>query len=288
MSHIPVMLNEVLEYLSPVDGGIYFDGTFGGGGYTRAILESCNCRVIATDRDENVLPNVEKIKQDFGERFMFSLSRFSDIEHVLASNNLDKIDGIVLDVGVSSFQIDDPERGFSFNKCGDLDMRMGLNEMSALDAIRNLKEADLADIIYEYGEERASRRIAKAIKQNCAKIHTTMDLANVIHSVMPRNFKRDTATKTFQALRIFVNNELEELEFILKYGINFLGDCGRVVVVSFHSLEDRVVKNVFNSVENAKILTKKPIVPSDDELNYNQRSRSAKLRALMIEKRNDI
>jgi len=279
------MLNEVLEYLSPVDGGVYFDGTFGGGGYTRAILESCNCRVIATDRDKNVLPNVEKIKQDFGDRFMFSLSRFSDIEQVLASHNLDKIDGIVLDVGVSSFQIDDPERGFSFNKCGDLDMRMGLNEMSALDAIRNLKESDLADIIYEYGEERASRRIAKAIKQNCKNINTTMDLANVIHSVMPRNFKRDTATKTFQALRIFVNNELEELEFILKYGINFLGDCGRVVVVSFHSLEDRVVKNVFNSVENAKILTKKPVVPSDSELDYNQRSRSAKLRALMIEKR---
>lgn len=285
MSHIPVMLNEVLEYLSPVDGGVYFDGTFGGGGYTRAILESCNCRVIATDRDKNVLLNVEKIKQDFGDRFMFSLSRFSDIEQVLASHNLDKIDGIVLDVGVSSFQIDDPERGFSFNKCGDLDMRMGLNEMSALDAIRNLKESDLADIIYEYGEERASRRIAKAIKQNCKNINTTMDLANVIHSVMPRNFKRDTATKTFQALRIFVNNELEELEFILKYGINFLGDCGRVVVVSFHSLEDRVVKNVFNSVENAKILTKKPVVPSDSELDYNQRSRSAKLRALMIEKR---
>lgn len=285
MSHIPVMLNEVLEYLSPVDGGVYFDGTFGGGGYTRAILESCNCRVIATDRDKNVLPNVKKIKQDFGDRFMFSLSRFSDIEQVLASHNLDKIDGIVLDVGVSSFQIDDPERGFSFNKCGDLDMRMGLNEMSALDAIRNLKESDLADIIYEYGEERASRRIAKAIKQNCKNINTTMDLANVIHSVMPRNFKRDTATKTFQALRIFVNNELEELEFILKYGINFLGDCGRVVVVSFHSLEDRVVKNVFNSVENAKILTKKPVVPSDSELDYNQRSRSAKLRALMIEKR---
>lgn len=281
--HIPVMLHEVLEYLTPKSEGVYFDGTFGGGGYTRAILESCNCTVIATDRDSNVLPITDDMKKEFGDRFLFSLSKFSDIAEVLAEHRIQKIDGLVLDVGVSSFQIDNPERGFSFNKCGDLDMRMGLNKRTALEVIKGLKEKQLADIIYEYGEERASRRIARAIKQNCFNIHTTIDLANIIHSVMPKNDHQDTATRTFQALRIYVNNELEELEFILKHGVRYLHNGGRIVVVSFHSLEDRVVKRSFRSLcECADILTKKPVVPSAGEINLNYRSRSAKLRALAV------
>lgn len=287
--HIPVMLHEVLEYLAPKSGGIYFDGTFGGGGYTRAILESCNCTVIATDRDSNVIPIADDMKKEFGDRFLFSLSKFSDIAQVLAEHRVQKIDGLVLDVGVSSFQIDNPERGFSFNKCGDLDMRMGLNKRTALEVIKDLKEEQLADIIYEYGEERASRRIARAIKQNCFNIRTTTDLANIIHSVMSKNSHQDTATRTFQALRIYVNNELEELEFILKHGVRYLHNGGRIVVVSFHSLEDRVVKRSFLSLhECADILTKKPVVPSENEINLNHRSRSAKLRALAVHWGKDV
>ena len=287
MKHIPVMLNEVVANLSPKDGEIYFDGTFGGGGYTRAILESCNCKVIAVDRDENVLPIAKKMKEEFGDRFMFSLSKFSDIDLVLKEHGIEEVNGVVLDVGVSSFQIDTAERGFSFNKCGDLDMRMGLNDISAIEAIRKLKESELADIIFEYGEERASRRIAKAIKKNCYKINTTTDLADVIHSVMPYNHKKDTATKTFQALRIYVNNELEELESILKYCTMGVVDGGRVVVVSFHSLEDRLVKTF--SKHNASFITShsKPLSPSLAEVGSNVRSRSAKLRAFVIKRSDD-
>ena len=207
----------------------------------------------------------------------------------LKCHNIKKLNGIVLDIGVSSFQIDDAERGFSFNKNGALDMRMGLNARSALDVIRELKESDLADIIFEYGEEHASRRIAKAIKQNCKNIQTTLDLADVIHSVMGYSRKRDSATKTFQALRIYTNNELEELEIILRDSITYLVNGGRLVTVSFHSLEDRVVKRMFNILPEVEVLTKKPVTPSEEEICSNQRSRSAKLRALrFVGEKDDI
>lgn len=284
MQHIPVLLDEVLEYLAPKDGCVYFDGTFGGGGYTKAVLDSCNCRVIAVDRDPFVVPIAKNIKETYGNRFEFVRSEYDRLGEILSEFGIDKLDGIVLDLGISSFQIDDPDRGFSFSKNGNLDMRMGQSGKTALDVINELSESKLADVIYEYGEEHFSRRIARAIKNNLKCIKTTQDLADVIRSVLRKNFKRDAATKTFQALRIYVNDELSQLEGILKVGCNYLNSNGRFVVVSFHSLEDRLVKVRFNELAKeqgrASILTKKPICPTDTEIRLNMRSRSAKLRAI--------
>ncbi len=289
MQHIPVMLKESINALSPTDGELYLDCTFGGGGYTRAILDSTNCEVIALDRDPYVKNIAEEVSEKYGNRFRFYNKKFSEVDDVIKSLNISKISGIILDIGVSSFQIDDENRGFSFRKSGDLDMRMGLNEISALDLINEKGENELADIIYEYGEERCSRRIAKAIKRHIRLIRTTKDLADVVHSVLPFSGKKDSATRTFQALRMYVNNELEELEFIIRYAISNLADNGRLVVVSFHSLEDRVIKRLFSSADNVKIITKKPITPSVEEISLNPRSRSAKMRALVkLDKHNGL
>lgn len=283
--HIPVLLNEVLKFLSPIDDGIYFDGTFGGGGYTKAILNHANCSVIACDRDSLVIPFAENIKREFPDRFFFQTMKFSDIKKVLANFQKDKVDGIVLDLGLSNFQLEDENRGFSFNSNGNLDMGMGLCDETALDIINRCSEQNLANIIYEFGEERFSRRIAKNIKMNLKKIKTAKDLADVICSCVRRSGKINPATKTFQALRIFVNNELGELKKILQESVNLLNPNGRLVVVSFHSLEDRIVKFFFKNLaldrENFQLLTKKPIVPSQDEVFNNAKSRSAKLRGIL-------
>ena len=293
--HISVMLNEVLNYLKPKNGDVILDGTFGAGGYTRAILESCNCNVIGTDRDETVLKFVDGVKNDFKDRFEFYNVKFSEIKNVVEENSLD---AIVLDLGVSSMQLDNGNRGFSFNKEAPLTMTMGRNNITAYDVVNDYDEKNIADIIYNFGEEVKSRAIAKKIieyRKNKA-IETTTELADIVRSCFPNKYtKIDFATKTFQAIRIFVNDELKELETILNDSVKLLKSGGRLVVVSFHSLEDRIVKDFLNDNGDCKllkvnkykevqketlfkVLTKKPVIVSSVEVDKNRRARSAKLR----------
>jgi 16S rRNA (cytosine1402-N4)-methyltransferase len=286
MTHIPVLLNEVLAMLSPQNGCVYFDGTFGGGGYSRAILESADCKVIACDRD----PCVQGIANDFLKkypgRFSFFHAKFSEIRSIVNENVGDKIDGIVLDLGVSTFQLSDPSRGFSFKLSGPLDMSMGLCDETALDVIRKYSEKDLADIIYKFGEERFSRRIARNVKLNIDKIKSSSDLADIVRKCVKKTWKIDPATKTFQAIRIFVNDELGELEKALANSVELLKPGGKIIVVTFHSLEDRIVKLFFRELASKDrgkftLLNKKPIVSSDDEISANPKARSAKLRGIV-------
>ena len=291
--HIPVLLKPVIRCLTPEKGGVFVDGTFGAGGYTRAILESNSAtKVIAFDRDETVLSTAQKFQAEFGDRFTFIQDCFGEVEKYMT----EPVDGFVLDIGVSSMQIDDPKRGFSFRFDGPLDMRMGVEGISASDIVNNWPEEKLADILYRYGEEKASRKIARAIAL-ARPLHTTLQLAEVIHSVMPRpKDGSDSAMRSFQALRIAVNDELGELERALNASPKILKSGGRLVVVSFHSLEDRIVKeflkqnsgkivhkNKYASKESDSegvfvVSDKKPIVADETELKQNPRSHSAKLR----------
>lgn len=293
--HIPVMLAEVLENLNPQDNEVYVDATFGNGGYSEAILKSAKCKVIAIDRDPNVLPRVNELKAQYGERFEFRAGQFGDLEELINQ----PIDGVVFDIGVSSMQLDQSERGFSFSKDAPLDMRMSCSGQSAADIVNGFEEKELADLIYKYGEERKSRQIAtKIVAYRLNKpIETTKELAEIIYTVIHRTPNAiDPATRTFQALRIAVNNELEELEKGLDGAVNSLKPKGRIVVVTFHSLEDRIVKNFFKeksgktsgvsrympqaNVANDASLAEcsKVIIPSQNELEINKRARSAKLR----------
>lgn len=301
--HYPVMLNEVLEHLSPKDGEVYVDGTFGAGGYSKAFLESTNCTVIAIDRDPAAMARANVLKENFGDRFIFVQGCFGDALELVKSAGYDQVDGFVLDLGVSSMQLDQAERGFSFRFDGPLDMRMDSSaEISATDIVNDTPEEDLANIIYKYGEERLSRRIAKKIVEvrGEEKIETTEKLADIIRSVVPRSPKDkiDPATRTFQALRIAVNDELGELERGLISAQGLLKEGGRLLVVSFHSLEDGIVKafmyeksgrrdNVSRhlpaQMDDAPVPTitlpvRKAIDPTDAEIQQNSRSRSAKLR----------
>ncbi len=288
VEHIPVLLNEVLSMLSPNSRGIYFDGTLGGGGYTRAILESADCKVIACDRDQYVKRIAEDFVDKYQQRFDFSHAKFSDIKSILKRKNIEKVDGIILDLGVSTFQLSDSSRGFSFKLTGPLDMSMGLSEETALEVIRKYSEKELADIIYKFGEEHFSRKIAKNIKMHLNKINNTEDLANIVRYCVKKTGKTDPATKTFQAFRIFVNKELEELEKILSASVDLLNPNGKIVIVSFHSLEDRIVKLFFKELSKKNndgkfvLLTKKPIVPTREEYLANPKSRSAKLRGICM------
>jgi len=273
-------------------GGVFIDATFGAGGYTRAILQAHpDNKVIAFDRDPNVQKNAEKIKKEFKDRFAFIQECFGHLADFIT----EPVDGIVLDIGVSSMQIDTPERGFSLRFNGPLDMRMGDTGPTAADLIKVLPENDLANILYKYGEERQSRKIAHALKEHLPQ--TTGEMAEIIHHLMPRpKDGSDSATRSFQALRIAVNDELGELERALQSVPKLLKTNGRLVVVAFHSLEDRIVKEflVAHSVKAAhhnkyaktekeegvlRILTKKPIMAETDELKRNPRAHSAKLRA---------
>lgn len=306
--HAPVMINEVLEYLSPRDGGVYVDCTFGAGGYSRAVLESCDCKVIAFDQDDTVLPYAQALHSEFGERFEFVQGCFGDIDELLDSIGVSKVSGIVLDIGVSSMQLDKADRGFSFRFDGPLDMRMGrsLSEEMAADLVNEMEEQDLANIIYKYGEERMSRRIAKAIvlKRQEERFETTSQLADVVRTVVKKSSKdtTDPATRTFQALRIAVNDELGELERALGKSSELLMSAGRLVVVTFHSLEDRIVKKYMRAQSGRvsrgskylpdasqpeelplyRDLTRKAVLPSPEEISANSRSRSAKLRAVEL------
>ncbi len=290
------MLNEVIQYLKPCDKELYVDCTFGAGGYTNKILESANCNVIGLDRDPFVQKFADAIKQNFNDRFEFHNIKYSDVETIL---NGRKLDGIVLDIGVSSMQIDDADRGFSFQKNSKLDMRMGNNQLSAYEIVNNSNEEDLANIIYNYGDEVKSRHIAKKIveKRKEKPIETTFELADIVRYFYPkREGKIDPATKTFQAIRIAVNGELDELKKILELSKKLLKKNGRLIVVSFHSLEDKIVKDFIKketdkgikkdkyskneNIVDFELLTKKAIVPTQEEIEKNVRARSAKLRAL--------
>lgn len=295
--HIPVLLDEVLEYLDCAGGGVFIDGTFGAGGYTRAILKAnSKNRVIGFDRDPNAMKTALATEGQYPNRFSFIHDCFGN----MAAHLDEPVDGIVLDLGVSSMQIDEAERGFSFRLDGPLDMRMGQSGRSAKDYVNSLSEKELADILFTYGEEKASRRIASAIvaTRRETPIISTTQLADIIHSVMPRpKDGSDSAMRSFQALRIYVNDELGELERALDASVHLLKPNGRLVVVSFHSLEDRLIKNFL--IQNSKahthqnryapemtgeaglytILTKKPVVAGEAELRRNPRAHSAKLRA---------
>ncbi|MGC0371881.1 MAG: hypothetical protein DGJ47_000582 [Rickettsiaceae bacterium] len=296
--HYPVLLKEVLENLSIKDGGSYLDCTFGAGGYSNAILSSADCHLTSLDQDENVAKFVAKTKENFGDRFSFIRTNFAEAPSVLSGK---KFDGIVMDIGVSSMQLDQAERGFSFMKDGPLDMRMNKEFMSAEEFVNETCEEEIADIIYKYGEEVQSRAIAKAIvnHRKTQPIKTTLELAEIVRESMHfRNAKIDPATKTFQAIRIHINKELESLEKILAASKELLKDNGRLVVVSFHSLEDSIVKDCFKTHSAKKVsrskyakpekntdpniwlrtITKKPIIPSKEEVRSNVRSRSAKMR----------
>ncbi len=299
MPHIPVLLTEVLSCLDCPDGGLVIDGTFGAGGYTRAMLRAHpSMRVVGFDRDPNAVQTGMAMEDEFKNRFTFIHDCFGNMSQHIE----EKVDGIVLDLGISSMQIDQPERGFSLRFDGPLDMRMGQAGKSAKDIVNGASEKEIADILFLFGEEKASRRIARAIVKAREErpITTTGQLSDIIHSVMPRpKDGSDSATRSFQALRIAVNDELGELKRALEAALHLLKPNGRLVVVSFHSLEDRIVKNFFIRHSSARpnvnrhaapqimpdekpffeILTKKPIVPSEAEIILNPRSHSAKLRA---------
>lgn len=292
--HIPVMLQEVLAALNPQKGEVYVDATFGNGGYTRAILEAANCKVIALDRDPTVRIRANEIKNMYGERFEFRFGQFGDFADLVP----EKINGAVFDIGVSSMQLDEAERGFSFSKEGALDMRMSQSGVSAKDIVNTYDEQALADLIYQYGEEKKSRQIAREIAEyrKHKEIETTTELAEIIYKVIHKKFGEiDPATRTFQALRIAVNDELGELSRGLTGAANRLQKNGRLAVVDFHSLEDRIVKTFFKENGGRRVRVSKyapelvqdehlfaevskVIVPTAEECERNPRARSAKLR----------
>jgi len=297
--HIPVLGRPALEFLNVRDGGVYIDGTFGAGGYTRAILAAANCKVIGIDRDPAALTLGQQLAQSSQGRLTLAEARFSDLDTVAREHGLDAVDGVVLDIGVSSMQLDSAARGFSFRLDGPLDMRMSGEGASAADVVAQASERDLANIIYILGEERHSRAVARAIVRERAKspITTTATLAAVVASaVRMRPNDIHPATRTFQALRIFVNDELGELAAALAAAERILKPNGRLVVVSFHSLEDRIVKTFFTDRSDTRagsrhaperkqpeptfrVLTKRPVIADDNEVARNPRARSAKLRA---------
>jgi 16S rRNA (cytosine1402-N4)-methyltransferase len=297
--HIPVLGREAVGQLAPRAGGIYVDATFGAGGYSRMLLDVSGTRVIAIDRDRTAVAGGFDLVDRAAGRLTLVEDRFSNLAEVCAAQGVEAVDGIVMDVGVSSMQLDEADRGFSFRLDGPLDMRMGQQGPTAADVIAKASEADLANIIYIFGEERHSRSLARAIvaARKEAPITTTRALADIVSKVVrSKPGEIHPATRTFQGLRIFVNAELDELHLALAAAERVLKPGGRLAVVSFHSLEDRIVKNFL--VERARagggsrhlpelaqaapsfqLLTKRPIIAGDEEIAANPRARSAKLRA---------
>jgi 16S rRNA (cytosine1402-N4)-methyltransferase len=287
--HTPVMVKEVVHFLKCGPGNCYIDGTVGGGGHARAILEasSPDGRLIGIDRDPDAVLAAREALREFGSRVQILSGTFSFIGNIIKQAGVEDVDGIILDLGVSSHQIDLSSRGFAFGSEGPLDMRMDPGSpVSAADVVNGSDEEELARIIFELGQERLARRIAKRIieRRKKAPIVTTKELADVVLRSLPPNVKRGRihpATRTFQALRIFVNDELGELERFLKVAPGILRRNGRIVVISYHSLEDRLVKQAFKKMGSGYIIvTKKVIMPSDDEIRKNPRARSAKLRVM--------
>jgi len=302
-SHIPVLREEAVQMLKVRDGGVYLDGTFGGGGYARAILDSAECTLVAIDRDPAAVARAQGFVAEYPERFSICEGRIGNLKDLLEARGVTALDGAVFDLGVSSYQIDDPARGFSFRHDGPLDMQMGSSGSNAAQLVNLCPESELADILYEYGDEKASRKIAKAIveRRKSQKFETTSDLAGVIRSVVrPDKSGIDPATRSFQALRIAVNEELTDIEAALEQAAEMLSPGGRLVVVSFHSLEDRIVKGFFGRAAGRtpaasrhdpagyarpeaprfELVTRKAVGPGDAEMRANPRARSAKLRAM--------
>ena len=301
--HVPVMLTEVLATLAPRDGAAYLDGTFGGGGYACAILAAAACTLWAIDRDPDAIERGAELAARNPGRLHLIHGSFGDMLGLLRDLGVQRLDGIVLDLGVSSFQIDEPGRGFSFRADGPLDMRMSSDGPTAADLVNRLGEGELADTLYELGEERLSRRIARAIvaARVEAPITTTARLAGIIRAVVPPDRSGiDPATRSFQALRIRVNDELGEIERGLEQAARLLGPGGRLVVVAFHSLEDRLVKRFMVEATGRapapsrhdpsglldraaaawRLLTPRAVRPGAAETHANPRARSARLRAI--------
>ncbi|MEO0449771.1 MAG: 16S rRNA (cytosine(1402)-N(4))-methyltransferase RsmH [Pseudomonadota bacterium] len=300
MGHVPVLLPEVLEALAPVDGEVYIDGTFGGGGYARRVLEAADCQLYGIDRDFEAIARAEAISES-QPRLIPLLGRFGDLDALLLNAGVSEVDGVMLDIGVSSFQIDEGERGFSFMRDGPLDMRMGQTGPSAQDVVNEMSAADLTAIIRQLGEERQAKRIANAIvaQRKTSPFEGTLQLADCVEDAVGgrRGKKTHPATLTFQAIRMFVNDELGELARGLAAAERILRAGGRLVVVTFHSLEDRLVKQFIRlrsglvsggsryMPERAKgpeptfeLKQRKAIEPGDAEVNANPRARSSRLR----------
>ncbi|AFW97059.1 S-adenosyl-methyltransferase MraW [Anabaena sp. 90] len=282
-SHIPVLSQEVITGLNIQPGGNYLDLTVGGGGHSRLILETAeDVKITAVDQDEDALKAAKENLSEFGDRVNFIHSNFANYQFIENS-----YDGILADLGVSSYHLDNPERGFSFRNTANLDMRMNQQQsLTAGDIINEWDEKELADIFFKYGEERLSRRIARRIIEK-RPFDTTTELANAIaYSVPPkyRHGRIHPATRVFQALRIAVNDELKVLETLIEKAPNALIPGGRIAIISFHSLEDRPVKHGLRNSPLLRILTKKPIIATEEEIKQNPRSRSAKLR--IAEKKN--
>jgi len=305
-AHLPVMMGEAIEYLDCRAGGIYLDGTLGGGGHGEAILKASapDGVLIGIDRDKAAIRQAERVLKIYENRVVLIRGDFGDIKEVIAQAGYTKVDGILLDLGVSSYQLDEAERGFSFRSDAPLDMRMDRrSSITAYDIVNNLAEEELAGIIKSYGEERFSMRIAKAIirAREIKPIKTTGELAGLISGAIPRRFhgtRIDPATRTFQAIRIAVNSELDALRKGLAEGMDALGSGGRMVVISYHSLEDRIVKKAFREGASpcvcprdfprcvcgkspkVKLFTGRVIKAGASEVEGNPRARSAKLRAI--------
>ena len=300
--HIPVMIKEAIEALNVRDNLDYIDATFGGGSYSQEILKKADCKLLSIDKDPTVKNYAEKLKVKYKKRFTFVNDDFENLESIVKENNKTSVSGgIVADLGVSSFQLDNAERGFSFNKDGPLDMRMSGDGVTAQELIYSLDEKELARILWEYGDEEKSRAIAKMIikERNKEVLDTTFKLVKLIKRVKKSNKKKKNhpATKSFQALRIATNQEFKSLKKLLMISEKILLPGARLALITFHSLEDRIVKLFFNQISGKqdnlnrhlpqvikikkvkfKIINKKPILPSSTEIKSNRRARSAKLR----------
>ncbi len=301
--HTPVLLNEVIKGLNIKKDGIYVDGTLGGAGHSLKIVEGLdNGKLVGIDQDMDAINKAKDVLKDYLERTEIVHDNFKNIPQILSNLNIDKVDGILLDLGVSSYQFDERERGFSYQKDAPLDMRMDReNNLRAWDVVNKYKEKELSDILWEYGDERWSKRIAKFIveERRNSPIDTTFQLVSIIKKAIPKGARASghhPAKKTFQAIRIEVNKELEILKKSIPALCNLLKPKGRICIITFHSLEDRIVKENFrelntgcicpkdfpicvcNRKKEIEIITKKPIVPTEDELSKNPRARSAKLR----------
>lgn len=294
------MLAEMLAAIAPRDGASYVDGTFGAGGYSRAILEAADCSVCAIDRDEDAVALGRAMEQAYPSRFTILCGRFGDMLSLLHRHGVERVDGVVLDLGVSSMQLDRPQRGFSFRADGPLDMRMSQSGPSAADVVNGLEERALAEIIRDLGEERFARRVARAIVEarHLAPITRTEQLAEIVRRAVPRAKDGiDPATRTFMALRLHVNDELGEIDRGLQAAEKLLVAGGRLVVISFHSLEDRRVKHFMRTrsrgshgvsryvpqpgaapMPTFKLAQRRALAPGEDEIRSNPRARSARLR----------
>ena len=287
-THVPVMTAEALDFLQPGRGGLYVDCTVGLGGHARALLEAGATRLIGIDRDPDALARARQALAPWANRVELVHADYRTIDDVLDERRIDRVDGALADLGVSSMQFDAPGRGFSFQRDEPLDMRMDRTRgETAADLVARSTERELADAIFQYGEERFSRRIARALvaAREETPVETTGRLAAIVRRAIPRRgpARIDPATRTFQALRIWVNRELEDLDRFVASAARRLRAGARLVVITFHSLEDRIVKHTLRALQQGdgivQVLTRKPLVPRDDEVGRNPRARSAKLRA---------